>query len=72
MKISVSITNISGEINGNVAWKLESVVTALNKAINNISTIRHVSARKSYLHFGHITGAIFVFENTGVGKYKHL
>ena len=39
VKFGVNIPNTSGEINGNVAWKLENVVTTLNKTINNISTI---------------------------------
>ncbi len=38
MKFGVNIPNTSGEINENVVWKLESVVTTLNKIINNIST----------------------------------
>ncbi len=33
------IPNTLGEINGNVAWKLENVVTTLNKIIDNISII---------------------------------
>ena len=39
LKFGVNIPNTSGEINVNIAWKLENVVTTLNKAINNISTI---------------------------------
>ncbi len=39
LEFGVSIPNILGEINGNVAWKLENVVTTLNKTINNISSI---------------------------------
>ncbi len=38
MKFGVNIQNTLGDINGNVAWKLENVVNALNKT-NNI--IKH-------------------------------
>ncbi len=34
VKFGVKIPNTLGEINGNVAWKLENVVTTLNKTIN--------------------------------------
>ncbi len=37
VKFGVHIPNTLGEINGNVAWKLENVVTTQNKTINNIS-----------------------------------
>ncbi len=41
VEIWLSIPNTLVEINmdGNVAWKLENMVTTLNKTINNISTI---------------------------------
>ena len=39
MKFGVNIPNTLGEINGNVAWKLENVVTTLNKTISNINTL---------------------------------
>ena len=39
VKFGMNVTNTSGEINGNVAWKLENVATTLNKTINNISTM---------------------------------
>ena len=39
LKFGVNIPNTLGEINRNVAWKLESVITTLNKTINNKSTI---------------------------------
>ncbi len=35
----MNIPNTLEEINGNVAWKLENVVTTLNKTINNTSTL---------------------------------
>ncbi len=35
VKFGVNIPNTLGDINGNVAQKLENVVTTLNKAINN-------------------------------------
>ncbi len=38
VKFGVNILNTLGAINGNDAWKLENVVTTLNKTINNIST----------------------------------
>ena len=34
-KFGVNIPNTLGVINGNVAWKLENVVTTLNKTKNN-------------------------------------
>ncbi len=39
VEFDVHIPNNSGEIYGNVAWKLENVVTTLNRTINNISII---------------------------------
>ena len=39
VKFDVNIPKTSGEIDRNVAWKLENVVTTLNKTIYNISTI---------------------------------
>ncbi len=39
VKFGVNISNTLGEINRNVAWKLENVVTTLNKTINNMNII---------------------------------
>ncbi len=39
VKFGVNSPNTLGEINRNVAWKLENVVTTLNKTINNIRMI---------------------------------
>ena len=39
VKFGASIEDTLGEIIGNVAWKLENVVTTLNRTINNISII---------------------------------
>ncbi len=49
LKFGVSIPNTLGKINGNDAWKLENVVTTLNKTINNISAIfSYSSINKSW------------------------
>ena len=37
--VCIYIPNTVGETNGNVDWKLENVVTTLNRTIKNISTI---------------------------------
>ena len=39
MTFGVNIQNTLGEISEKIAWKLEQVVTTLNKTINNISSI---------------------------------
>ena len=39
VKFGLSTPNTLGEISGNVTWKLENVVTTLNKSISNVSTI---------------------------------
>ena len=46
VNFSVNTQNTLGEINGNVAWKLENVVTTLNKTINNISTISPITSKQ--------------------------
>ena len=38
MRLGVNIPNTLEEINVNVAWKLENMVTTLNKTIPKIST----------------------------------
>ncbi len=58
VKFDVHFPNNLGEINGNVAWKLEHVVTTLNKTINNISIIFYYyfqrDIRLQLFHFGEI------------------
>ncbi len=46
MTFGVNIQNTLGEINGNVAWKLENVVTTLNKTINNITQFSPITFLK--------------------------
>ncbi len=60
VKVGVSIPNTLGEINGNAAWKLENVVTTLNKTINNISTIFPITSKgDTTKHFFFIVDEIF-------------
>ncbi len=47
VKFGVKIPNTVGKINGNVAWKLENVVTTLNKTINNIDTISPITSKRN-------------------------
>ena len=49
LNFGADVPNTLGEINRNVAWKLETVVTTLNKTINNVSTIFSLYFQTRYM-----------------------